>query len=117
MVCAQVEAFGYTTIAASSAAAAIILVDGRAEIDAVMSDVAMPDMDGLALAAILRLIRPEMPILFMTGYTDRQLLEGEKVLYKPFNTVGLEEAIRDLVSETSRNRASRESAALTIPRE
>lgn len=117
VVCAQVEAFGCTTIAASSAAAAIILVDERAEIDAVMSDVAMPDMDGLALAAILRLIRPEMPILFMTGYTDRQLLEGENVLHKPFNTVGLEEAIRDLVSETSRNRASRGSAALTIPRE
>lgn len=39
-------------------------------IDAVVTDVVMPRIDGPSLAQRLRSIRPDLPILFMTGFTD-----------------------------------------------
>lgn len=97
VTCAQLEDMGYTTIAASSGAAALILIDERSSINAVLSDVVMPVMDGLALAAMLRRVRPGLPILFMTGYADRQRLVGEDVLDKPFTITDLANGIRALL--------------------
>jgi CheY-like chemotaxis protein len=45
----------------------------------------MPDIDGVQLAAEIRKKRPDLPILFMTGYADRDRLQGEAVVDKPFN--------------------------------
>ena len=99
VTCAQLEDLGYKTIAASSGAAALILIDEAASINAVLSDVVMPDMDGLALATTLRRIRPGLPILFMTGHADRQRLLGEEVLDKPFTVTDLANGVSALLTE------------------
>ena len=97
VVCAQLEDLGYKTIAASSGAAALVLTNEQSSIDAVLSDVIMPGMDGLVLAAMLRGIRPDLPILFMTGHADRQRLIGETVLDKPFTSADLANGVRTLL--------------------
>ena len=101
VVCAQLEDIGYKTIAASSGAAALALVSQDPSIDAVLSDVMMPGMDGLALAGMLRRIRTGLPILLMTGHADRQRLVGEVVLDKPFTTAELVEGVRALLARRS----------------
>ena len=97
VTCAQLEDNGFNTIAASSGAAALVMINEQSSIDAVLSDVMMPGMDGVALAAILRRICPDLPVLFMTGHTDRQRLIGEDVLDKPFTTADLVARIRALL--------------------
>ena len=44
----------------------------------------MPEMDGLELARAIRSLRPEQPILFVTGFSRQAQLENETVLIKPF---------------------------------
>ena len=78
----------------SSGAAALVLINERLKIDAVLTDVVMPGMNGLALATMLRRIRSDLPIIFMTGHADRQELVGELVLDKPFTAQSLEAGVR-----------------------
>ena len=40
-------------------------------LDLLLTDVVMPHIDGPGLAARLRAVRPDLPVLFMSGYTDR----------------------------------------------
>ena len=99
VVCAQLADMGYTVFPASSGAAALSLMNEQSSIDAVLSDVVMPGMDGPALAALLRDVRPRLPILLMTGHADRQRLTGENVLNKPFTTADLADSIRALLAD------------------
>jgi two-component system, cell cycle sensor histidine kinase and response regulator CckA len=64
-----------------------------------VTDVVMPEMGGRALADRLRKERPELPVLYITGYTDDALLldelksTGARLLEKPFTARALEEAV------------------------
>ncbi len=82
---AQLQDAGYVVLEASCAEEALALLGATGEIAVVLSDVAMPDIDGVQLAAEIRKKRPDLPILFMTGYADRDRLQGEAVVDKPFN--------------------------------
>jgi len=78
-------------------------VAGRQEqhIDLVLTDVVMPGMGGKGLRDQLRLLRPGLPVLLMSGYAPdvfvRQgvLDEGEVLLQKPFSLNDLARAVRD----------------------
>ncbi len=65
----------------------------------VITDHAMPEMDGVALARRLRAAWPELPLILATGYLERALAEeGSRALFsavitKPFGKVELEEAL------------------------
>ncbi len=94
---------GYAVTEASGGAAALALVDGGLEVDAVLSDVVMPGMDGKSLAGQLRQRRPGIPILFMSGYTGSEALRrgGDErdvaLLEKPFSPQSLTARIRQLL--------------------
>ena len=69
------------------------------EFDLVLSDVVMPSMDGPAMAREIRVLRPELPVLFMSGYAEEQLrrsiaLDNVNFLPKPFSVQQLAEAVR-----------------------
>src|SRR5258708_5997328 len=58
---------GYQTLTASSAAAALRTLE-QESVDAVLSDVVMPDMDGIAFLARLRETAPDLPVVLMSGH-------------------------------------------------
>lgn len=77
---------------------------GDARVRAVISDVMMPGMKGPELVRRVRLQRPDLPILLMTGYTSSPGLlgtlagSGVPVLHKPFRPSDLLEALRGVVA-------------------
>lgn len=87
---------GYLAQEASDAEAALKLIDSRA-IDAVVTDINMPDVDGIALVRQIRAARPDMPCLFITAQNDPRRLEDEVVLEKPFTPTALAEAVARLL--------------------
>lgn len=85
LVVRMLEAGGYRVIGARTGTEGLRL--GLAEpIDILLSDVIMPDISGPDLAAALLDHRPDLPVLFMSGYSDGALhLEtGVDLLTKPF---------------------------------
>ncbi len=89
----------YTVIEAESGAQALEMVRQSAP-GLVVTDVAMHGMDGVALAAQLRLVHPALPILMMTGHADRGRLSGEEVLGKPFSQAALADCVLRLLGRT-----------------
>lgn len=93
---------GRTVAAVDSAEAALALVEGEGPPPAALvSDVAMPGMDGLALARRLRSRWPALPVLLLSGYAEVTLgedLEGQGIrfLAKPFEPAALVAAVAEL---------------------
>jgi signal transduction histidine kinase len=73
------------------------------KIDLLITDVVMPRMSGPALAAELAKTRPEMEVLFLSGYTDVGMVrsgalgEGARVLSKPFIAKELLEKVKTIL--------------------
>ena len=71
VMCAVLEKNGYQTLAAADGAEAIALyAQRRAEIGAVVTDLMMPHLDGLALSRALTRMNPEVPIIACTGLSE-----------------------------------------------
>ncbi|HXO02436.1 MAG TPA: response regulator, partial [Stellaceae bacterium] len=79
---------GHTVIEAGSGGAALERLDQETpHIDLLIADLAMPGMSGFELARAARQERPDLPILFITGFADIARPEdgaNEIVLQKPF---------------------------------
>jgi two-component system, cell cycle sensor histidine kinase and response regulator CckA len=91
---------GYTVETACDGEEALALFAEGKSYDLVVSDVVMPNMDGPAMARELRKQRPDMRILFMSGYAEEQLRQSinlDKVAFlpKPFSVQQIAEAVRD----------------------
>ncbi len=88
---------GYRVLsAASGVEAAEIFARERGRIDLLLTDVIMPELDGPSLVRQVRAERPELKVLFMSGYADGAALddiEGE-FLAKPFTLKALAEAVK-----------------------
>ncbi len=95
---ALLEQLGYSVRRVADADAALREIE-RDGIDFVFSDIVMPgNMDGLGLARRLKEIRPELPILLATGYSDAALnVRGHfPILRKPYEIHQLSDAIAKL---------------------
>ena len=78
---------GYGVIEAGSGGAALELLERETDINLMLLDFAMPGMNGAEVAREARARRPDVPILFVTGYADTAALgeAGEDViLRKPY---------------------------------
>lgn len=75
-----------------------------ADYDLLLTDIRMPIMDGIALALAAARLRPDMPILLMTGYADQRErardLEAliRDVLTKPFSLADLRDTVRQTLT-------------------
>lgn len=91
------EELGHRPIGCASAQAALDVVGERDDIELVLSDVVMPNMTGPEMAAELAELRPDLPLVFVTGYAgdeaDGTLLAEHRVLRKPFTLAMLSAAI------------------------
>lgn len=90
----------YGLLKATSGAAALEVLKGRPALDLLITDVAMPEMNGPELADQVRQLFPGLPVLFQTGFSDMLFDErpdlGERTAFleKPFTARGLMEAAR-----------------------
>jgi PAS domain S-box-containing protein len=97
---------GYTVVAAGTPNEAIRLArEYQGSIHLLMTDVVMPEMDGLTLARSLLSIRPHMKCLFMSGYTanviaHRGVLDaGVNAIQKPFSIQNLATEVRKALDD------------------
>jgi CheY-like chemotaxis protein len=87
--------------AAGSKDALEIIINSAVHIDAMLTDVVMPDMSGPELADRMRDARPRVPVLLMSGYTAGALPGGQAssgelpLIRKPFNAETLLQHLRD----------------------
>ena len=95
---------GYDVIEAASGPEALRIAEGYASsIDVLVTDIVMPQMRGTELARLLRAARPAVKVLFMSGYTEDELLrpdaggEGTAFLGKPFTPIALALRVRALL--------------------
>ncbi len=63
-----------------------------------LTDICMPDMNGVALASEMRLSQPGLRIVYMTGFSDRKMEPGSKVLQKPFTFEELKRVVESALS-------------------
>jgi DNA-binding response OmpR family regulator len=95
---------GFAVRSASNAqeALALFATDGDA-IEVVITDVVMPGMGGIELGRELRAARPDLKLLFMSGYSEERLDEGgpdragTAFVQKPFTPATLDAKLRELL--------------------
>ncbi len=93
---------GYRVLEAASGEEALALVrENAAEIDLLISDVVMPNMDGQTLVAEAKRIRPELRVIFISGYAEDVFKSGgdestrnAAFLPKPFSLKQLAESVK-----------------------
>jgi two-component system cell cycle response regulator CpdR len=89
---------GLQVLAARSAAEALGILE-REHVDALFTDVVMPEMDGIELAKRAQALRPAIRVLFATAYYSRaaDATRIGKVLFKPVRAHQLDDALDDLL--------------------
>jgi signal transduction histidine kinase/CheY-like chemotaxis protein len=107
MVQQALENHGYRVITSAEGAEALaLLTRHRAEVNAVLTDLMMPGMDGPALVNALRCIEPRLPIIGMTGLSGRDKLQAfempdqPRLLAKPFALGVLLRALHEALTHT-----------------
>jgi len=98
--------FGYQVLEAANGAAALVVCEQYQDpIHLLITDVVMPEMSGRELTGRLAGLRPEMKVLFMSGYTDdtivrHGILESDLAfLQKPFTPHDLARKVREVLDE------------------
>jgi signal transduction histidine kinase/CheY-like chemotaxis protein len=96
--------FGYQVVEASGPAAAIRLVEQHAgPIDLLVTDVVMPEMNGRQLVEHLMVARPDLKVLYLSGYTNDAVVRhgvfesNVNFLQKPFTTEALAAKVREIL--------------------
>jgi len=98
---------GYRTLEAGNGAEALLIAQAHAgPIHLILTDIVMPGMTGKELAGRLKQMRPEIKVVYMSGYlgylgdeiTRRGLLEpGAVYVAKPFTPDSLAEKVRQIL--------------------
>jgi CheY-like chemotaxis protein len=74
---------GFSVLEVTSASEALVLIRDRIELDLVITDVSMPEMDGMQLVEELKSMRPSLPVILMSGRPQKD--HTQNFLAKPFN--------------------------------
>ncbi len=97
------EELSYVAIEAEEASAAIAVLESDRPIDLMVSDVGLPGMNGRQLAEVAREHRPDLPVLFVTGYAENAAIRAGflgtnmGMISKPFAIEELSTKIRDML--------------------
>ena len=97
---------GYEVLGALEGMEAFLLCEEReGPIDLLVTDVVMPKMSGRELAERIASIRPEIKVLYMSGYTDNAIVhhgilsEGINYIQKPFTVESLIRKVREVLDK------------------
>lgn len=104
LICHALEGNGYRVLTASTAEAAIEVVSSGRMVDLLLTDVVLPDRGGNEVAREAREIRPRLPVIYMSGYSDERIAEkglfDETIpfLQKPFTPDSLARTIHQALN-------------------
>ena len=92
---------GYAVVEAEGPRQALRLLEAQPQIDLIFTDIVMPDMDGRELADAARAMRPDIKVVYTTGYARGTAIEDEvpdaAYLPKPFTLAALASKVRDVL--------------------
>ena len=94
---------GYAFVEAGDADNALPIIESSQRIDLMISDVGLPGMNGRQLAEIGRQIRPDLKVLFITGYAEHAAVRGGfldpgmQLITKPFTFDLLTAKVREMI--------------------
>ena len=101
---------GYGVMGAANGEMALkVLSQKDTRIDLMLTDIVMPGMNGRELAGRAQSIRPDMPVLYMTGYSRNAVVhqgrldEGVELLHKPMTQAELAERVRKVLDQHGRS--------------
>ena len=103
LVSAVLKELGYAFVEASDADTAVPIIESDQRIDLMISDVGLPGMNGRQLAEIGRQIRPDLKVLFITGYAEHAAVRGGfldpgmQLITKPFTFDLLTVKVREMI--------------------
>jgi PAS domain S-box-containing protein len=111
MICQFLQALGYSVLEAKDGGDAVALAEQyKGDIDVVLTDVVMPHVRGSEVARRLAESRPDIKVIFMSGYTEGEV-EGHNIepetpaaalLQKPFELDRLAAKIREVLEARTR---------------
>jgi CheY-like chemotaxis protein len=97
------DELGYVVLEASAADAALDVLRSERRLDLLVSDVGLPGLNGRQLAELARESRPQLPVLFMTGYAAGAARRSEflgadmEMISKPFAIDGLAQKVCEMM--------------------
>ncbi len=103
LVIEALRALGYEAIEVAGAEEALAVLASRRRVDLLVTDVGLPGLNGRQLAEIAREHRPDLPVLFMTGYAaaaanrSEFLAPGMEMVSKPFALDNLAVKVRQMI--------------------
>lgn len=104
LLCEILRQSGYKVLEAGNGKSALAIFEKYGgEIDALVTDLVMPTMGGIELAEKVRRARPALPIIFMSGYSDRRTEQGPLIAFidKPFAPGVLLDALRNILDSSA----------------
>lgn len=108
LVGAMVQKHGYNVLTADTGEHAITLFKKHQPIDLLLTDVVAPGMSGPMLADKLTELKPDLPVLYMSGFDDRQVVQryvvekGHALLHKPFTVEELGRKVKEMLERPLR---------------
>ena len=104
LVTETLEDLGYAAIEADDGPSGLSILQSDARIDLLVPDVGLPGLNGRQLADAARVKRPDLKVLFMTGYAHNAAIgngaaleTGMEIMTKPFALDDLAKKIRDMI--------------------
>jgi signal transduction histidine kinase/CheY-like chemotaxis protein len=108
---ASLESMGFTVRTASDGRAAEETVASAPDdLDLVLTDINMPGMGGVELLTRLKRLRPDLPIVMMTGYSElmtdaeARALGAERIVMKPFRPANLARIVAEILGRSPARR-------------
>ncbi len=102
-ICETLRDLNYAVLEAGDARSALVHLDGDRSIDLLLTDVILPGPNGREVANAALVKRPDLKVLFMTGYSRNAIVhqgrldEGVNLIQKPLTIAGLAAKVRDVL--------------------
>ncbi|WP_341921453.1 response regulator [Hydrocarboniphaga effusa] len=105
LVAEVLQELGYSVLEAADGPTAVKLLDSERRIDLLVTDIGLPGLNGRQVADTARKLRPELKVLFMTGYAENAAVSsgflepGMQMITKPFPMKTLSSRVGDLIGK------------------
>ena len=95
---------GYRSLEAVDGPSALRMLDSASRVDLLVTDIGLPGLNGRQVADAARIRRPDLKVLFMTGYAENAALAngflepGMQMITKPFAIEAFAARVRDIIA-------------------